>query len=212
MAAKIFSMQSPLIRVLAMAWMLVFAFTGCMGSGGSGGSMSPPPTSSTAGDASNPDVIRRGDVLLIRLTGVPDNEGGVYEETVIDEGTISMPLLGSFKAAGKTLGQLKSEIEAAYREKKIYATPNVTVSQSQRFINVLGEVRAPQRVVFTPDMTILKAISACGGFTDYAQKREVKLSRGSKVYVFNAVEALKDPSKDIPLQAGDQIQVPRTIF
>lgn len=183
-----------------------------MGGGASNSNSTPPPVNSPTAETSNPDIIRCGDVLTIRLTGVPDAEGGVYEETVIDEGTISMPLLGSFKAAGKTLGKLKAEIEAAYRERKIYATPNVTVAQSPRFINVLGEVRSPQRVVYTPDMTVLKAISACSGFTDYAQKRDVKISRGGKVYVFNAVDALKDPTKDIPLQAGDQIQVPRTIF
>lgn len=211
-AVKIFNF-TRLLGLVALIAMSATLLTGCMGGGAAGGSTTPPSVAdNSTSETGNPDIIRCGDVLLIRLTGVPDNEGGVYEETVIDEGTISMPLLGSFKAAGKTLGKLKAEIEAAYRERKIYATPNVTVSQSQRFINVLGEVRAPQRVIFTPDMTILKAISACGGFTDYAQKREVKLSRGGKVYLFNAVEALKDPSKDIPLRAGDQIQVPRTIF
>jgi len=135
------------------------------------------------------------------------------EDTVSpDAGVISLPLLGNFKAAGKTSTQLKSEIEAAYRDKKLYTTPNVTVSLEQRFINVLGEVRSPQRVGLTGDMTFLRALTACGGFTDYAKKREVRLMRAGKVYIVDAVEILKDPSKDIPLQAGDQIQVVRTIF
>lgn len=204
-------MNSPLIRCCFLALIGALLLTGCMGGGGSG-STARPPSDNSAADTGNPDIIRRGDKLIIRLTGVPDMDGGVYEEPVTDDGMISMPLLGSFKAAGKTLGQLKAEIEAAYRDRKIYATPNVTVSQLERYINILGEVRAPQRVIFTPDLTLLKAISACGGFTDYAQKRQVKLLRGGKVYIFNAVDALQDPTKDIPLQAGDQIQVPRTIF
>lgn len=219
MVAKTSNRVITFPRLLTAVMAVCLVLTGCMGGGAGGGATStsgastpPATTSGTSNDSNNPDIIRRGDVLMIRLTGVPDTEGGVYEETVIDEGTISMPLLGSFKAAGKTLGQLKSDIEAAYRDRKIYSTPNVTVSQSQRFVNVLGEVRAPQRVLFTNDLTILKVVSACGGFTDYAQKREVKLLRGGKVYVFNAVDALKDPNKDVPLQAGDQIQVPRTIF
>lgn len=204
-------MNAAFLRCCVLALVGALLLTGCMGSG-SGGSTARPPSDNSSADTGNPDIIRRGDKLVIRLSGVPDTEGGVYEEPVTDDGMISMPLLGSFKAAGKTLGQLKREIEAAYRERKIYATPNVTVTQQERYINVLGEVRAPQRVVYTPDLTILKAISACGGFTDYAQKRQVKLLRGGKVYIFNAVDALQDPSKDIGLQAGDQIQVPRTIF
>ncbi len=158
------------------------------------------------------DVIRTGDTLVIRLSGVPEGEGGIYENPVTDDGMISMPLVGSFKASGKSVGELKGEIEAAYRDGKIYANPNITIVQQARFINVIGEVRNPQRVAYTSDLSVLKAISACGGFTDYANRRSVKVLRGSQVIRFNANVAIENPSKDLPLEAGDQLQVPRTIF
>jgi polysaccharide export outer membrane protein len=201
---------------LATLLVLPVLFCGCFGDGGEIQEFTPEEASSgatpQAGGESRPDIIRVGDVLVLRLTGVPDGEGGLYEEPVTDEGKISMPLVGQFKAAGKTPAELKKEIETAYVEKKIYSTPNITVVQQMRFINVIGEIRAPQRVPYTSDMTGLKAVSACGGFTDYANRSSVKILRGKQVIRFNALEALNNPTKDIPLQAGDQLQVPRTIF
>jgi protein involved in polysaccharide export with SLBB domain len=196
----------------------IFLLNGCM-SGGSAPTAADQATTQSAGQnaqsyTSNPraDIIRTGDTLVLRVSGVPEGEGGVYEEPVSEDGAISMPLVGSFRAAGKSTSALKAEIEAAYRDKKIYATPSVTIVQQARFVNVIGEVRSPQRVPYTSDLTMLKVISACGGFTDYANRGSVKILRGPKVITFNATQALENPSKDLPLQAGDQIQVPRTIF
>lgn len=207
MAAKIFN-RLPLGLICGLATSMLL--TGCFGGGKN--TSAPPVSAPSVNDDYTYDIIRKGDKLMIRLTGVPDADMAVYEMPVTDDGLISMPLLGSFKAAGKTIGQLTTEIETSYREKQIFKTPNITITQEDRYINVLGEVRNPQRVMFTPDLTMIKAITACGGFTDYAQKREVRLLRGGKVYTFNAVDALQNPSKDYPLHAGDQIQVPRTIF
>jgi len=205
------------ISFLSMA-SVIFLLQGCM-SGGSAPTAADQATQHSAGTntqaySSNPgaDIIRTGDTLVLRISGVPEGEGGVYEEPVTEDGTISMPLVGSFHAAGKSSGALKAEIEAAYRDKKIYATPSVTIVQQARFVNVIGEVRSPQRVPYTSDLTMLKVISACGGFTDYANRGSVKILRGTKVITFNAGQALENPAKDLPLQAGDQIQVPRTIF
>jgi polysaccharide biosynthesis/export protein VpsN len=159
------------------------------------------------------DLIRVGDELVIRLTGVPADDEKVLAEPVPEDGMVSMPLLKTkFKASGKTVTLLKHEIEAAYREARIYATPNITITISQRFVNVIGEIRAPQRVSFTKDMTALGAISACGGFTEYANKRSVRILREGQVINFNAGAALNNPQMDIPLRAGDQVQVPRTVF
>jgi polysaccharide export outer membrane protein len=158
------------------------------------------------------DTLRIGDPISIRLNGVPVEEEKLVEDVVDGEGNVSMPLVGRFKAAGLSSAQLKLKIEQAYRDKKLYATPNITIIVQQRFVNISGEVRIPQRVPFTSDMTVLRAITACGGFTDYADRRKVKILRGNDVFEFDAKEALLDPSKDVPMVAGDQIQIPRTIF
>ena len=123
-----------------------------------------------------------------------------------------MPFVGNFHAAGSSISQLKEAIESAYRDKKIYTTPNITIIPEARYVNISGEIRSPQRIEFTNDITVLKAITGCGGFTDYADKHNVKILRGTIVIDFDAAAALKDPRIDIPLQAGDQVQVSRSLF
>lgn len=158
------------------------------------------------------DVLRIGDTLSIQLTGVPLEEQQRFEQSVNDRGEIAMPLIGNFVAAGKTISALTATIINTYRERKIFNNPSVLIVALQRYINVGGEVRAPQRIIYTNDLTALKAISSCGYFTDYAEKKNIKILRGQEVIMFNAVEAQKNPALDIALQAGDQIQVARTIF
>jgi protein involved in polysaccharide export with SLBB domain len=193
-------------RILLFAAVALLALlTGC------GGSLPPAQTMAAPAPSEN-DLLRVGDVLTIRLSGIPAEDAGIYEVKIGDEGEISMPYAGQFQASGKTTSQLKDEIEAAYRNKKIYSTPNITIVPQLRYVNINGEVRNPQRIPFTNDLSVLRAITACGGFTDYANKHRVKLLRGSKVIPFDAVAALKNPSLDIPLQAGDQIQIDRSIF
>lgn len=177
----------------------------------SAGQASQPVRSSPSYSAPS-DTLRIGDPLTIRLNGVPVEEERLIEEVVDGDGNISMPLVGRFKAAGLASAQLKLKIEQAYRDRKLYSTPNITIIVQQRFVNISGEVRIPQRVPFTNDLTVLRAITACGGFTDYADRRKVKILRGNDVFDFDAKEAFLDPSKDVPMVAGDQIQVPRTIF
>ncbi len=195
-------------------WMVLIlvGLCGCNGGGSSPSESSTMPGLVGDNGAMASDILRVGDAIQIRLTGVPVEEEKLIEEKVDDDGFISMPLAGRFKADGLTTSQVKLKIEQTYREKKIYATPNVTIITQQRYVNVSGEVRIPQRVLFTNDLTVMRAITACGGFTDYADRDDVKVLRKNQVFKFNAIEVLKNPGQDIPLQAGDQIQVPRTIF
>ncbi len=134
----------------------------------------PPGTAASPGAPATPDndLLRVGDVVTVRLSGVPQEDTAIYEIKIGDDGNISMPLLaGSFHAAGATASQLKDQIEAAYRDHHIYSSPNVIIIPESRFVNVSGEIRAPQRIAFTNDLTALRAITACGGFTDYADRR-----------------------------------------
>ncbi len=185
---------------------------GCAGSGTSFGAASTPADASLHQRPAE-DLLRVGDGLIIRLSGVPPEDQGVYEVRIDEAGQISMPYIGNVQAAGVTTVALKQRIESAYKARGIYSTPNVTVfTREARFVNVTGEVRAPQRVPYTKDLTAVGAIAACGGFTDFANRRKVNLLRGGRRIEFNAAEILRDPSKDIPLMPDDNIQVDRSIF
>lgn len=159
------------------------------------------------------DLLRGGDTLIIRLTGVPQADQGIFEVKVDESGKVSMPYIGNVTAANLTTVQLKKAIEDNYIQQEIFTNPNVTVDlKEQRFVDVTGEVRMPQRVPYTKDLTALGAVAACGGFTDFANRRKVKLTQSGVTREFNAKEIQVDPSRDIRLLPNDKIHVDRSIF
>lgn len=159
------------------------------------------------------DLLRIGDTIIIRLTGVPTADQGIFEVKIDEGGKISMPYIGSLSAANATTVQLKKLIESTYIKEEIFTNPNVTVDlKEQRFVDVTGEVRMPQRVPYTKDLTAMGAVAACGGFTDFANRRKVKLTQGGVTREFNAKEIQADQGRDIRLTPNDKIQVDRSIF
>lgn len=160
--------------------------------------------------------LRSGDMLEIRLGGVPPDEtvlvNGAY--TVDGEGNVNMPQIGAVKAAGLTQMEVQSAIQNAYRTGGIYSAPTVSVSvpMDARFVNVGGEVKVPQRVPYTTDLTILTAITAAGGFTEYASQSRVRLLRGEEVMNINIKQVRRNPGLDIVLEPGDSIEVMRSFF
>ena len=168
------------------------------------------PAATTVGTS---DLLRGGDTLIIRLTGVPTQDQGILEVKIDESGKISMPHIGSLVAANNTTVELKKLIESTYLKEEIFTNPNVTVDlKEQRFVDVTGEVRMPQRVPYTKDLTALGAVAACGGFTDFANRRRVRLTQGGQTQEFNAKEIQADQGRDIRLKPNDKIQVDRSIF
>jgi len=79
-------------------------------------------------------------------------------------------------------------------------------------VSIGGDVKSPQLLSYSPDLTVLRAINAAGGFTEYASPSKVKLLRHGQAIEVDVKAIRKNPSLDIPLQPGDSIEVPRTWF
>ena len=161
-------------------------------------------------------TLRNGDVLEIKISGIPSTDitsvSGQY--TVDNEGFINMPYIGRVKVAGLSPGVAQSTIESVYRNHDIYTHPTITISQQlqSRFVNVGGEVKLPQRIPYTADLTVLSSINAAGGFSPFADQRKVRLLRGNEVMIIDVKKIRANPSLDIGVQPGDRIEVPQTIF
>jgi len=180
-------------------------FTGCAG----GGSRDVP---NTPGPAFTNDTIRVGDKITIQLSGVPDT-GYFVEKQIPPTGEFSLPYLTqNFQAIGKTTPELTLEITAAYKAQKIYTNPVVTVLAEERYITVGGEVRSPTNVVYRPDLTLVGVINSCGGFTEFANRRSVRVIRGKEAFYVDCIKAVAVPGADPPVYAGDQIYISRTPF
>ncbi|MDP9291576.1 MAG: polysaccharide export protein [Verrucomicrobiota bacterium] len=161
-------------------------------------------------------ALRAGDSIEIRIGGVPQEDSAQVsgQYTIDGEGNVNMPYIGKIHAGGQTTTQVQKSIEAAYKSGEIYTNPTISISTQEkaRFVNVSGEVKAPQRVAYTADLTLLSAITAAGGFSDYADQKRVQVSRGGQKQVIDIRQVRRDPSKDVQLLPGDQIQVPQSFF
>lgn len=154
--------------------------------------------------------LRPGDSLTISLQGVPDPSSNTV--TIDDKGSISLPYIGSIPAAGLSSAELSDSIRQTYIAKKIYTTVDVSVSVTERYVYVGGEVQRPGRIIWTPDLTASKAIQSAGGFSLYAKESAVTLVRDNNAYTLDIKVAQKTPAEDPRLVPGDSLQVPRSAF
>jgi polysaccharide export outer membrane protein len=152
-----------------------------------------------------------GDTVSVSLTGLPE----IIEphvEPIKEDGTITMPNIGHVQAAGKTAGEVQNEIYNLYVP-KYYTHLTVTVNTGDRVYYVTGEVKQPGRQLYAGQMTVTKAITTAGDFTDFANHKKVRLIRANgQTIKVNCVKALQDSYQDPQVYPNDQIQVPRRIW
>jgi polysaccharide export outer membrane protein len=119
------------------------------------------------------------------------------------------------QAAGLTPMQLRDEIAGALT--KFISQPQVTVVVSainSRRVYLMGEVVRSGWIPLPTSMTVLEALAASGGFSPYANLKNIYVLRyqnGSPVkYPFNYKEVVsgKHTEQNIALQPGDNIVVP----
>lgn len=191
--------------MLGCLTLLGVALTGCASNGTTSAGANP-----TIPAATSSAQLRSGDSLTIALQGVPDPSTNSVQ--IDDQGNISLPFVGTLTAAGVNTGELAQRIRETYISRKFYNTVDVSVSVTERYVYVGGEVVRPGRIVWTPDLTVAKAIQAAGGFSLYAKETRISLVRDQKPYALDVKLAQKDPAQDPRLMPGDSIQVPRSPF
>ena len=158
------------------------------------------------------DEIRTGDTLTISLLDIPEPLAEKQFQ-VRSDGTINLPYNITIKAAGKKFGDFEQEVRSSYVEKKIFRSVTVVVKPGDRFYTVDGEVKSPSRQIYSGETTLLRAIATCGGFTEFASRTKVKITRhNGDDEIVDCKKATKDPKKyDRPICPGDYISVPRSL-
>jgi len=153
----------------------------------------------------------------------------VFQETELDklakiasDKTVLLPLIGKVEIAGLTTQEAAKKIEDLYR-KDYLVSPQVSVFVSEyapKRVFVFGQVVSQGEVRMPPEegITLSKAISNAGGFTRIANRTSVTVKRvlpddSVKIFEVN-VKAIMDnhTSRDMPLEDGDTILVPESIF
>jgi protein involved in polysaccharide export with SLBB domain len=161
-------------------------------------------------------ALRPGDTIDIRLSGVPPDEIQQFSATyTIDEqGNLNLPYIGGIRAGGLTQNVVQESVQRKLVSDGIYTHPTITiiVQPSARFVNVGGAVKNPSRIPFTPDLTIMTAINAAGGFNDFADQRKVRWVHEGHVEMVDVRKLRKDPTLDSKIFPGDQIEVEQSIW
>ncbi|WP_024516421.1 polysaccharide biosynthesis/export family protein [Bradyrhizobium sp. Tv2a-2] len=114
-----------------------------------------------------------GDKLRVVVYG----QDGLTNTYAIDAGgSITLPLIGSVPARGRTTAELASAITAKLRNGYI-REPSVAVEiESYRPFFILGEVAAPGQYPYVPNMTVESAVAIAGGFSPRARRDTVTLT------------------------------------
>ncbi len=195
-----------LLCVAGLLW-ISLSWLGCEtmnDSAPAGAADGPPPTAET---------FKVGDTVTITFSGTPTPPPAVTEARIKEDGTVNLPMIGRIKFEGKLEGQLEEEIQKKYVP-DYFKVLNVSVKGEDRFFFVGGEVKTPSRLIYAgAGMTVLKAITAAGGFTDFAQKKAVELTRANgKTYKINCIKAQQKPELDLPIFPNDRIYVKRRLY
>jgi polysaccharide export outer membrane protein len=138
------------------------------------------------------------------------------------DGRISTPLVDDMMAASKTSQQLSRDIEKVLS--KYVKDPLVTVSVKtfngpyNQQIRIVGQAAEPKAIPFRDQMTVLDAIIAVGGMTEFAAGNRAVIVRTEdgkqKSYNVRLDDLIidGDVSANVPLLPGDIIIIPQSWF
>ncbi len=173
------------------------------------------------GELDDKQKLAPGDRIMFRV--VEDQEPP-RPLTITDGGELDVPELGLVIAAGKTCKQLaleiKPKLEATtyYQATVIIGIELLNRTMSGRRVYVAGEVPrpGPQEIPGGETWSVTKAIMRAGGFTQYADKKGVRLVRGGgkgapgKSSTVNVVDVWEKgrTELDLPVEPEDVIYVP----
>jgi polysaccharide biosynthesis/export protein len=163
--------------------------------------------------------LQPGDVVRMQVFQVPDLD---REVQVSVKGEILLPLIGRLVVKDRSVRLVEQTVRTLY-DRDYLVNPQINmmvIKYSSRTVNVMGAVNAPQAIEFPPNQTlsILDAISRCGGFNRFANRKTVRLTRAStdghsENFIINADELISGKKNDHwELLSGDVIFVPESIL
>lgn len=160
------------------------------------------------------------DVIQVSVWKNPDLS---IKVPVRPDGMISMPLAGDVRAGGLTPKEVAADIEEILGN--YLRGPKVVVIVSElrshgylSRIRVTGAVAEPTSLTYRQGMTVLDAVLAAGGITQFSSSNKTKLYRrsagGTQIIDIRLGDILTkgNLSTNYPLQPGDVITLPERNF
>lgn len=213
-------MRSGFSKAILTATLGATALSGCM-SGGSRPQLPPAAFVATRETPGEEYVIGPLDTLTIFVWRNPELSTKVQ---VRPDGRITTPLISDMPATGKTPAMLAADMKLAlgeYIKDPIVSVivENFSGTFSQQ-VRIVGATEKPASLPYRANMTLLDAMIAVGGLSEYASGNRARLVRYDRAtgkqreYQLKINSLLKngDASANVRLEPGDVIIIPESMF
>jgi len=171
-----------------------------------------PPEAQLTTPAEPDYIIGPGDILFV---SVWKDQALTQSVPVRPDGRFSFPLIGEIQAAGRSVAQVKTEMEQKIA--RYVPDPVLTIGLHEirsMLIYVIGRVNQPGRFPIYSNVDVLQALAMAGGCNTFADTKRIKVFRkngdGTLImdFNYNDVSSGKNLEQNIRLERGDVIVVP----
>jgi polysaccharide export outer membrane protein len=196
------------------------ALAGCASTGGNN-SLPPASFVSTDDQPGEAYIIGALDEITVFVWRNPELGSKVQ---VRPDGRITTPLISDMVAVGKTPAQLADDIKGKLSQYIEDPLVSVIVDKFQgtfsQQIRVVGATEKPASLPYRANMTLLDAMIAVGGLSEFAAGDRARLVRQDRStgkqeeYNLKIARLLKrgDTSANVRLEPGDVIIIPESMF
>ena len=216
-------LQSAKSRLAIAVSMTALALGGCAGTPRTGNTLPAAPFVSTGGDDDVTESYVIGALDELRIFVWRNEELGATVQ-VRPDGRITTPLISDMVAVGKTPAQLADDIRQALVQYIQDPLVSVMINRPQgtfaQQVRVIGATTRPAAIPYRANMTLLDAMIAVGGLSEYASGDRARLIRVDRAtgqqreYDLRIASLLRrgDTSANVALQPGDVIIIPESMF
>jgi polysaccharide export outer membrane protein len=214
-------MRVSAVSRLALALGAATLVAGCSTTSSSGNSLPSANFVGSEDNASDKYIIGPLDELTVFVWRNPELGAKVQ---VRPDGRITTPLITDMTAVGKTPGKLAEDIKAVLA--KYIEQPLVSVMVDKfhgtfsQQVRIVGATEKPASLPYRANMTLLDAMIAVGGLSEFAAGDKARLVRTDKEsgkqteYDLKIARLIKkgDTAANVRLEPGDVIIIPESMF
>jgi polysaccharide export outer membrane protein len=144
-----------------------------------------------------------GDRIRIQ---VHDEDDLTVDARIEEKGIVSFPFLGEIRVLGLTLSELERQITIGLKDGYLLKPEVRVMVVEYRKFYVIGEVKAPGGYPYIPGLTVRKAATLAGGFTERASSKKIYVLRENSKQERTKIEL------DGPVYPGDTVIVDEGLF
>lgn len=174
------------------------------------GNVLPPPGRSDLITTSRPYLVGPFDKLTIDVFGIAELQ---QREVQVDAGgRVSYPLAGVVEVAGKTPREIETLIEQRLRAQYV-RNPQVTVNLKEavsQVVTIDGEVKKPGQYPVLGRMTLMRAIAAAEGTSEFTNLNDIVVFRtvdGTDMAALYSLRAIRQGAYPDPEIFGNDVVV-----